>query len=125
MIDHITFHAKDIDKTKSFYTKTLAPLGYELSVDNTYDGTRFIGFIVDGKIDTWFTNDQPATEPGHLAWSAKSRKAVDEFYAAAIAAGAKDNGAPGLRAHYHANYYGAFVIDPDGNNIEAVCHLAE
>lgn len=123
MLDHITFHSKDIEKTKAFYSKVLAPLGYELKGDNTYGDVRWLGFSANGKIDTWFTNKLPATSPAHIAWVAKSHGAVDAFYAAAIEAGAIDNGTPGIREHYHAHYYAAFVIDPDGNNIEAVCHI--
>jgi catechol 2,3-dioxygenase-like lactoylglutathione lyase family enzyme len=74
------------------------------------------------KMDTWFVDTRPVSGPTHLCWRAASRAAVDAFHAAALAAGGQDNGAPGLRPHYHANYYGAFVIDPDGNNVEAVCH---
>jgi catechol 2,3-dioxygenase-like lactoylglutathione lyase family enzyme len=121
MIDHMTLHAKNIDKTKKFYSSVLKPLGYKLNSDDVYSGTRYVSFSADGKADTWFTNARPASGPGHMAWSAKTRKAVDDFYKAALKAGAKDNGAPGLREDYSKNYYAAFVIDPDGNNIEAVC----
>jgi catechol 2,3-dioxygenase-like lactoylglutathione lyase family enzyme len=91
-----------------------------------------LGYSADGKFDTWFIagpspwGGPPATTGAHLCWRAKSRAEVDAFHAAALAVmpvtGGRDNGAPGLRLHYHAHYYGAFVIDPDGNNIEAVCH---
>ena len=78
-----------------------------------------------GRFDTWFV-EAPAgpSGPTHLAWRASTRAAVDAFYQAAIASGGRDNGPPGLRPHYHPNYYGAFVLDPDGNNVEAVCHEA-
>lgn len=120
MIDHITVRVKDIDKTKSFYTKALAPIGYQLSFDQTFDGVRVIGFGKDGKIDTWFTTDRPVSGPVHIAWSVNSRENVDAFYKEALEAGGVDNGKPGIREIYHPDYYGAFVLDPDGNNIEAV-----
>jgi len=124
MIDHMTFRAKDIEKAKAFYSAALAPLGYKAVYDDVHDGVRVVGFGCDGKIDTWLVNTQPSSQHTHLAWLAQTREQVDQFYKAALQAGGKDNGAPGLRPHYHANYYGAFVIDPDGNNIEAVCHQA-
>jgi len=122
MIDHMTFRAKDIEKSKTFYEAALAPLGYKLAFDGVHDGVRIIGFGYNGKIDTWLMDVKPTTGHTHLAWAAQSKEQVDQFYQAALKAGGKDNGAPGLRPHYHANYYGAFVLDPDGNNIEAVCH---
>ena len=136
MLDHMTFRISDIARTQLFYTAALAPLGYTLAYEGEYAGSRFIGFGVadtsqpDGtKIDTWFM-DGPSPYGGHfittgchLCWGASSRAAVEAFYQAALAQGGKDNGAPGLWPHYHPHYYGAFVIDPDGNNIEAVCHL--
>lgn len=134
MLDHMTFRVTDIAKTKAFYSAALTPLGYSLSFEGNY-GMNILGYSYpdptepDGKkADVWFVDGPspyggPAATSGcHLAWKAKDRAQVDAFYAAAIAAGAKDNGAPGLRPHYHPNYYGAFVIDPEGNNIEAVYH---
>ncbi|MBX3635033.1 MAG: VOC family protein [Rubrivivax sp.] len=127
MIDHMTFRASDIARTQAFYSAALAPLGYALVYDATHDGHRVLGYGRDGRIDTWFV-DGPSDGSGgpttgcHLAWRAPGRAAVDAFHAAAVAAGGRDNGAPGLRPHYHPDYYGAFVIDPDGNNVEAVCH---
>lgn len=121
MIDHVTIRVKDIEKTIAFYNKALKPLGYKLGFDENFDGTRVVGFTRNGKMDTWFTTDTPVSGPFHLAWSADSNALVDEFYTAAIEAGGKDNGKPGPRPHYHEDYYGAFVIDPDGNNVEAVC----
>ncbi len=122
MIDHMTFRVADMAATKAFYEKALAPVGYAAAYDGVHDGMRIVGFGRGGKIDTWFVDAKPASGAVHIAWVAESRAAVDAFYKAAIAAGGKDNGPPGVRAHYHANYYGAFVLDPDGNNIEAVCH---
>ena len=125
MIDHITLRVADIETTKAFYEKALAPLGYGSPLDMTHDGTRIVGLALDGKYDTWFVDTKPVSGPTHIAWRANDRAAVDAFYKAAIAAGGKDNGVPGLRPHYHEHYYGAFVLDPDGNNIEAVCHTPE
>ncbi|MDH4450374.1 MAG: VOC family protein [Rhodoferax sp.] len=134
MLDHMTFRVSDIAASKVFYTAALAPLGYTLLVEANY-GSNLLGYgTLDAnnpsghKIDTWFIDGASpygghATTTGcHLCWSAPSRDAVDAFYAAALAHGGRDNGAPGLRPHYHPHYYGAFVIDLDGNNIEAVCH---
>lgn len=116
MIDHITIRVNNLEITKQFYQEALKPLGYIL----VQGDSEFIGFGKDGKADTWFTIDRPTSGPVHISWKADSREVVDEFYKAALAAGGKDNGAPGIRSEYHANYYGAFVLDPDGNNIEAV-----
>jgi catechol 2,3-dioxygenase-like lactoylglutathione lyase family enzyme len=133
----MTFRVTDIARAKAFYGAALAPLGYSLCFEGNY-GSNMLGFAYpdasepDGKkADVWFIDGpspygSPAATSGcHLAWRAKNRAEVNAFYSAAIAAGGKDNGAPGLRPDYHANYYGAFVIDPEGNNIEAVCHLPE
>ncbi len=125
MIDHMTFRVSDIARTWSFYAAALAPLGYLPAYDVVHDGVRVLGFACDSKIDTWFVSAADVTTRCHLAWRAPNRAAVDAFYAAAMAAGARDNGAPGLRPHYHPGYYGAFVIDPEGNNVEAVCHDPE
>ncbi len=128
MLDHMTFRVADLLRTRQFYAAALAPLGYTLKTEFAHDGQSMVGFGQAGSIDTWFIqgpstwNGPTVTSGCHLAWKATDRAAVDAFHAAAIAAGGRDNGAPGLRPHYHANYYGAFVIDPDGNNVEAVCH---
>ena len=137
MLDHMTFRVSDIARTKAFYRAVLEPLGYSLSFEGNFGG-NILGFAYPDatepegkKTDVWFTDGPspfggPATTSGcHLAWRAPHRAAVDAFYQAAIAAGGRDNGPPGLRPDYHPNYYGAFVIDPEGNNIEAVCHLPE
>lgn len=120
MIDHITIRVSDLVKTVAFYTATLAPLGYKLDFDQEFDGVRVVGFGRDGKIDMWFTADKPVSGPVHLALQADTREAVDAFYAAALHAGGRNNGAPGPRPEYHENYYAAFVFDPEGNNVEAV-----
>jgi catechol 2,3-dioxygenase-like lactoylglutathione lyase family enzyme len=123
MLDHMTIRVRDLARTKSFYTQVLAPLGYAVGYEATHEGAAMVGFVHNGKFDTWFvSNVEPVSGPTHICWRAPNHAAVDAFYAAAIAAGGKDNGKPGLRPHYHANYYGAFVLDPDGNNVEAVCH---
>ena len=120
MLDHITLAVRDYEKAKKFFTAALKPLGYEIAMD--FKGTCGLG--VAGKPDFWITAadaNRPVAAM-HVAFTAPNRKAVDAFYQAAISAGAKDNGAPGVRADYHPNYYGAFVIDDDGHNVEAVCH---
>lgn len=128
MIDHITLRVRDLAVTRRFYTAALAPLGYRIGYDAVHDGVGVLGFAFDApgvgpKIDTWFVDrTEPLSGPTHLCWKASSRADVDAFHAAAMAAGGVDNGPPGVRAHYHANYYGAFVLDPDGHNVEAVCH---
>lgn len=120
MIDHITYRVRDIEKTISFYNGALAPFGYEKTFDQVFDGVRVIGYGKNGKLDTWFTTDTPVSGPTHLAYATDSQAEVDAFYKAAMAAGGTDNGAPGKRPEYGEAYYGAFVLDPDGNNIEAV-----
>jgi len=124
MIDHIGFSVSDYARAKAFYDKALAPLGYVLVMEVQQDenDAPAAGFGANGKPDFWIGGEGGLNKPVHIAITAKDRATVDAFYKAAMAAGAKDNGAPGIRAHYHPNYYGAFVRDADGNNIEAVCH---
>ena len=125
MIDHIGFPVSDYVRAKAFYTQALAPLGYGLIVEVMQDdrpGEPAAGFGTNGKPDFWIGGEGALNKPVHIAILAKDRATVDAFYKAALAAGGRDNGAPGIRAHYHPNYYGAFVLDPDGHNIEAVCH---
>ena len=126
MIDHIGFPVSDYARSKAFYEKALAPLGYtlimEVGGDHTESGSPAAGFGKDGKPDFWIGGEGGLNRAMHIAIAAKDRASVDAFYQAAMAAGARDNGPPGIRAHYHPNYYGAFVLDPDGHNIEAVCH---
>lgn len=121
IIDHIGIAVSDYAKSKEFYSKTLAPLGIELIME--VPGA--VGFGKNGKPEFWFGTNGQAQHPMHIAFLAESREEVDRFYEAAIAAGAKDNGKPGIREIYHPNYYGAFVTGPDGHNIEAVCHQEE
>ncbi len=125
MLDHIGFPVSDYARSKSFYLKALAPLGYALVMEveqKVEKGFSAGGFGRDRKPEFWIGGEGKLNRAIHIAIVAKDRAAVDAFYRAALAAGGKDNGAPGLRPHYHPNYYAAFVFDPDGHNIEAVCH---
>lgn len=125
MIDHSGLTVSDFRKSKTFFARALAPIGYELIMELSAAVTGHVdvaGFGVPPKPDFWIAAGKPNDPPVHIAFRVTSRTLVDAFYEAAIAAGGRDNGAPGLRPHYHANYYGAFVLDPDGHNIEAVCH---
>lgn len=121
IFDHIGFAVRDLAKTSAFYTAALAPRGLGLQYDR--DGVAAFGH--PKKWSLWFYGKGDGPSGVHIALSAANRAQVDAFHAAALAAGGKDNGAPGPRPHYHPNYYGAFVIDPDGHNLEAVCHAAE
>jgi catechol 2,3-dioxygenase-like lactoylglutathione lyase family enzyme len=123
-LDHIGFSASDYDRSLAFYTAALAPLGIApLMVFDNAEG-KVAGFG-DSHPFFWVGDGHKLTGRLHVAFAADTRAQVDAFYAAAMDAGATDNGAPGLRAHYHPTYYGAFVLDPDGHNIEAVCHAPE
>ena len=125
IIDHLGFAISNVEISKAFYSKVLAPLKIEFIVDVE----DWVGFGPKGgqKAELWFGEEPQgkAHDPMHIAFIAESRAQVDEFYKAALAAGATCNGEPGIREIYHSDYYGAFVIDPDGHNIEAVCHLVE
>lgn len=129
MLDHIGFSVADYARSRVFYDAALAPLGFSRQMEVTkaetgdYEGA---GYGAAGEPAFWIGagGSAPLTGRLHVAFKAADRAAVDAFYAAAMAAGATDNGPPGIRAHYHPNYYGAFVLDPDGHNIEAVCHKA-
>jgi catechol 2,3-dioxygenase-like lactoylglutathione lyase family enzyme len=118
MIDHIGISVRDYARSKEFYLAALAPLGYVLVME--FGDAAGLG--EGGKPDFWISAGGDVDKPMHIALRARDRKGVDAFYQAALAAGGKDNGAPGLRAHYHPSYYGAFVFDLDGNNLEVVCH---
>lgn len=129
MLDHIGLGVSDYERAKAFYAAALAPLGASLVMEVGPDlpgvGGRAAGFGRDGKPDLWL-GEEGRTEPRvHIAITARSRAEVDAFHRAALDAGARDNGAPGLRPHYHPDYYAAFVLDPDGHNLEAVCHAPE
>lgn len=128
MIDHTGVNCSNALKSKTFYEKALAPLGYSLLMEIPKEYTKgkmVVGFGVSPKADFWVHEDTPQKPHIHIAFRAKDHKQVDEFYKAALDHGGTDNGAPGPRPHYHRNYYGAFVLDPDGHNIEAVCHEPE
>jgi catechol 2,3-dioxygenase-like lactoylglutathione lyase family enzyme len=125
VLDHIGFGVSDFARSKAFYEKALAPLGYRIVMEVTPQqsgGPAFAGFGDDRRGHFWIGTGDTLTGRLHVAFLAKDRATVDAFYRAALAAGAKDNGAPGPRPHYHPDYYGAFVLDPDGHNVEAVCH---
>lgn len=127
MIDHAGISVSDWGKAKAFYDAALGALGATMlmTVPEAHTGGVKVGGYGRDKPDFWLHG---AGEPGpgrHYAFTARSRAEVDAFYAAAMANGGRDNGKPGIRAHYHPNYYGAFVLDPDGNNVEAVCHGPE
>lgn len=127
MIDHAGIVVTDWQKAKAFYDAALAPLGAKLlhTVPEAFTGGAKVGGYGRDKPDFWLHEGAEPGQGRHYAFTAASRADVDAFHAAALAAGGRDNGAPGPRPHYHAHYYGAFVIDPDGNNIEAVCHKPE
>jgi catechol 2,3-dioxygenase-like lactoylglutathione lyase family enzyme len=125
MIDHTGVVVSDYAKSKAFYEKALAPIGYVLMMEIPAAVTGHAdvaGFGEPPKPDFWISSGMANKPPIHIAFRVPTREQVDAFYRAALAAGGTDNGAPGLRPHYHPNYYGAFVRDPDGHNIEAVCH---
>ena len=128
MLDHVGLPVSDYARSKAFYLRALAPLGYglaiEVSPEQTGGGSQG-GFGPKGRPQFWIGTDKPIQGKMHFAFVAKDRAAVRAFYDAALQAGGKDNGPPGLRPQYHADYYGAFVLDPDGHNIEAVCRLPE
>jgi catechol 2,3-dioxygenase-like lactoylglutathione lyase family enzyme len=126
MIDHLSVVVSDYARSKAFYLQALAPTGHsQLTELRAASGQESAGFCHADGSDLWITQGEAIAPPIHIAFRVSSRAAVDAFYKAALAAGGRDNGAPGLRPHYHANYYGAFVLDPDGHNIEAVCHEPE
>lgn len=121
LFDHIGFNVSDFASMKAFLLSALAPLGIATTKEG--DGWAMLGRGAEGQF--WFGSFGASPGPIHIAFAAESREQVRQFHAAALAAGGKDNGAPGLRPHYHADYYGAFVIGPDGHNFEAVCHRPE
>lgn len=128
MIDHTGVSVSDFTRSKAFYTQTLSAIGYALLMEfpaSVTGHTDVAGFGEPPKADFWVSQGTPNHPPMHVAFRVASRAQVDAFYQAALAAGARDNGAPGVRPHYHEHYYGAFVLDPDGHNIEAVCHSPE
>ena len=125
MIDHTGVIVSDFEKSKKFYAEALAPIGFQKLLEFPAEVTGHMdvaGFGEPPKPEFWISRGIPNVPPMHIAFRVSERVQVDAFYAAAIAAGGRDNGPPGIRAQYHPDYYGAFVLDPDGHNIEAVCH---
>jgi catechol 2,3-dioxygenase-like lactoylglutathione lyase family enzyme len=126
MIDHTGVVVSDFERSKAFYRAALAPIGYSVLAEfpaEVTGHTAVAGFGVAPKPDFWISPGAPNKPPLHVAFAVAERALVDAFHAAALQAGGRDNGAPGLRPHYHPDYYGAFVLDFDGHNIEVVCHL--
>jgi catechol 2,3-dioxygenase-like lactoylglutathione lyase family enzyme len=119
VLDHVTIGISDIERSKAFYDAALRSLG----ISRLYaEGAEFAGYGIHPKAFFWIGRRDTPQTGAHIAFTANDRATVDRFYDDAIKAGGRDNGRPGIRPHYHANYYGAFVLDPDGHNIEAVCH---
>lgn len=128
MIDHTGVIVSDFRKSREFYSRSLSAIGYSLLLEFPASVTGradVAGFGEAPKPDFWIANGSPNNPSIHVAFRVSTRALVDAFFKAAIAAGGRDNGGPGLRPHYHSDYYGAFVLDPDGHNIEAVCHSSE
>ena len=121
MLDHVSLPVSKLEQSKRFYEEALSPLGYELIMEHHISG---VGFGESAKPDFWIRQGEVGAAV-HVAFASEDRATVDAFHEAAMAAGGRDNGGPGLRPEYHPSYYGAFVFDPDGNNIEAVCHGPE
>jgi catechol 2,3-dioxygenase-like lactoylglutathione lyase family enzyme len=119
LLDHITIGVSDVERSKKFYDQALHPLGIARLFDEV---ERYAGYGVDPKAFFWIGRRDIPQTGAHIAFAAQDRATVDRFHDEAIAAGGRDNGQPGIRPNYHPNYYGAFVLDPDGHNIEAVCH---
>ena len=121
MFDYVGLNVSDFARSRAFYEQALGPLGYRVVFDGSeWNGAGF-GTSED-KPEFWIMQRDPVGSGTHVAFHCEERASVDAFHAAALAAGGTDNGAPGVREHYHPTYYGAFPLDPDGNNIEAVCH---
>ena len=118
MLDHVGIRVSDFEQSKRFFAQALSPLGYELIREPSVSAA---GFGRQGKPDFWIHQGDRG-QPVHIAFAASERASVDAFHEEALAAGGRNNGGPGLRPKYHPSYYAAFVFDPDGNNIEAVCH---
>jgi catechol 2,3-dioxygenase-like lactoylglutathione lyase family enzyme len=128
MIDHMGIGCSDFDASRRFYEAALAPLGMAKVMEVTPEmtgGFHGIGMGAAEKPVFWFGSGGARGTGMHVAFTAQTRAQVDAFYAAAMGNGGRDNGPPGIRAHYHPDYYGAFVLDPDGVNVEAVCHAPE
>jgi catechol 2,3-dioxygenase-like lactoylglutathione lyase family enzyme len=119
MIDHVQLRVTSYQKSRNFYARALEPLGYGAQADDP--AAKSVGFGTKGAIDLWIGEGSPVTRV-HLAFRTADRDAVRKFHAAALSAGGTDNGAPGVRTDYSPHYYAAFVLDPDGNNVELVCN---
>ena len=117
MLDHVSLRVSDLPRALAFYKAALAPIGYAVGME--FPGGAGLG--EPGKLDLWLAQTEKVPHPAHIAFRT-DRANVDAFHAAALAAGGSDNGGPGVRTEYHPHYYAAFVIDPEGNNIEVVCH---
>lgn len=129
MLDHVGIAVTNAERSRAFYDAALKPLGITMLMKvepgQTESGGTACGYGKDGNPFFWFGDNEKTGEGFHVAFAVESRKLVDAFYKAALAAGGADNGAPGLRPHYHESYYAAFVHDPDGHNVEVVCHRPE
>jgi catechol 2,3-dioxygenase-like lactoylglutathione lyase family enzyme len=117
LFDHVKLPVRDIARSRAFYERALQPFGVRV-----VESSQGPGFTIDDREDFWITEQEMAAASVHIAFAAPDRETVDAFHAAAVEAGGVDNGRPGLRPHYHSGYYAAFVLDPDGNNVEAVFH---
>ena len=122
MLDHVGLNVRDYPASRRFYEQALDPLGYHLVMG--FDEWKAAGFGENDKPFFWVVQREPVGTATHVAFVARDRPTVDAFHAAALAAGGTNNGPPGVREDYHPTYYAAFVLDPDGNNVEAVCHTA-
>jgi catechol 2,3-dioxygenase-like lactoylglutathione lyase family enzyme len=120
MFDHVGVNVRDYATSRAFYERALAPLGYGVAME--FPEHRAVAFGPGERPEFWVVQREPYGTGTHVAFQCGDRAIVDAFHDAALAAGGSDNGEPGLREHYHPTYYGAFVLDPDGNNVEAVCH---
>lgn len=120
MLDHVTIGVRDIERSKRFYDQALLPLGIERLYE---DGPIAAGYGIGKKAFFWIGQKDVPQTSAHVAFTCKDRATVEAFHATAIGAGGRDHGPPGLRPHYHPNYFGAFILDPDGHNLEAVCHM--
>jgi len=129
ILDHIEFTVADAERSRRFYEEALRPFGMTVIIrvgpERTHTGGTRYGLGRDGYPRIWFHDGEAPGSPMHLALAATDCRVVDAFHKAAIVAGGTDNGVPGIRERYHPNYYAAFVLDPDGNNIEAVCQVPD
>lgn len=124
IFDHVGIAVSDFEKSRAFYTEALATLGIELLTEFSHGGIQHVAYGI-GRPTFWVSSGKRFRGDGHICFAARSRSEVAAFHAVALSMGGRDNGPPGIRAHYHPNYFGAFVFDPDGHNIEAVCHDPE